>query len=436
MKFGVIGSRLAYSLSPPIHKKTMELKNINAEYAVYQVKPEDAGDIVNSLRVLGIDGANVTMPYKQIVMEQLDYISDEAKKIGSINTIHIVDGKASGYNTDYYGIECMLKMGGIEVDGNDFYILGGGGSAKAVIAYLTDNKASNIVVVSRNKDKAKADNPSVETMTYDEFYGVKKGYCVVNTTPVGMSPNVDESPIEVEKLSCFEAAVDLIYTPEDTKFILAAKERGLKAISGLYMLVTQAIVAEKIWHGFEFDREFEMQVYEYTKNYIAKSKQVVYLIGFMGAGKTSIGKKLASTMGMKFVDIDEKIEQMAGTSIKEIFETHGEQHFRELEHKAIVAQSGEAGVVIATGGGCVTYPKTYNYLQDQNCIYLKYSIDTLYSRIEGDASRPLVDTKESLHNRLSAREPMYRALSRLTIDGEELDIAQITYKIQKEMRID
>ncbi|OOB78472.1 MAG: shikimate dehydrogenase [Epulopiscium sp. Nele67-Bin001] len=254
-KYGLIGKQLHYSLSPQIHHASFKINHIRAEYALYEVDESKSMQIVQALKTLGIDGVNVTMPYKQIVIPQLNEISEEAKKIGAVNTIKIKNGKAYGYNTDYHGILDMLDYGDIEIEGNDFYILGAGGSARSVIWCLKDRGASSVTIVTRDVSAASKalDDTDVNIINYDEFNRVESGYGVVNTTPRGLAPNVDDMAISEEKLRCFKAAIDLVYNPEETKFLKIAKRHGLKTTTGLYMLVAQATRAQEIWYDSKFD---------------------------------------------------------------------------------------------------------------------------------------------------------------------------------------
>ena len=168
----------------------------------------------------------------------------------------------------------MLSKGSISIKGKDFYVLGSGGAAKAVVAYLEDNGAESINLVSRNKKNAKESFSGfdVNVIDYDDLKK-KKGYCIINTTPVGMYPKIDFSPVGKKVIINFNVAVDIVYNPLETKFLKIAKDLGLKCIDGLYMLVGQGVKAEEIWNDIKIDNEILDIIYERLKN-ILNNKEV------------------------------------------------------------------------------------------------------------------------------------------------------------------
>ncbi|MPQ44587.1 shikimate dehydrogenase [Clostridium tarantellae] len=261
--FGLIGEKLSHSFSPKIHNPIFKELKINGVYNLFSVNRKNSFDIVNSLKILGVKGVNVTIPYKELVMEQLDYISPEAEKIGAINTILIKDEKSYGYNTDYYGFGKMLEREFIEIKNNSFCVLGAGGAAKSIIHYLNDMEAEKITLVSRDKEKAKVkfSNIDIEVIDYEQLKNIKNIYGVINTTPCGMFPNVDKSAISKEVLKKFKVAIDIIYNPQETLFLKWAKDLGLKVVDGLFMLVGQGVKAEEIWNECNISKKCEESIY-------------------------------------------------------------------------------------------------------------------------------------------------------------------------------
>lgn len=261
--FGLVGEKLGHSYSPYIHRKFFESNGIEGVYNLFSVDKSNKENIVNSLKTLSISGCNVTIPYKEEVINQLDFISEEAKSIGAVNTIFIKNNKSYGYNTDYYGFGKMLDRKAIEVEGKEFYILGSGGASRSVIKYLIDNKASKVVSVSRDKTKAtkKLGAFNIEFISYDDLKNTTSSYAIVNTTPCGMSPDIDSIAVDEEILSQFKVAVDIVYNPIETRFLKAAKSKGLKTVDGLFMLVGQAIKSEEIWNNIKVDRSTEEDIY-------------------------------------------------------------------------------------------------------------------------------------------------------------------------------
>jgi len=255
--YGLIGKKLSHSYSVEIHKAIMSELQINGDYKLFELKEDELEDfIVNPAE--NLHGASVTIPYKIDVMDYLDEISSEAKNIGAVNTIKFKKGKTSGYNTDYFGFSMMLDYFNISVANRDIVVLGTGGASKAVIQYLKDSHCKTITLVTRTIDKSI--DYDVDTITYDELASLNKDI-VINTTPNGMYPNIDSSPVSIDQIKGIEAAVDVIYNPETTKFMAIATELGAKSISGLYMLVAQAIKAQEIWQNISIDDAITLKVF-------------------------------------------------------------------------------------------------------------------------------------------------------------------------------
>lgn len=262
IKFGLLGKKLGHSISPKIHKEIFKNLNIDEDYLLVEL---DENKIESFFRneLKNYKGLNVTIPYKIKAMDFMDEISKEAREIGAINTIFQKDGKLYGYNTDYFGFKRMLEENKIFVNGKDCVVLGAGGGARAVIKYLIDENVKNILIVVRNLEKAKKeledlvkDRDNISFMDFKNFEERdNKGYLIVNCTPVGMYPNIDDSPISEKVSKKYENSVDLIYNPSETKFLKFAKNSGKKAVNGLYMLVAQAVEAEEIWQGKKIDNE-------------------------------------------------------------------------------------------------------------------------------------------------------------------------------------
>ena len=259
--YGLIGEKLPHSLSPKIHNALFKGLNIEGAYKLFEVEREDLGKAIDSLKVLKIKGVNVTIPYKQDVMKYLDFISDEADKIGAVNTIYLNDGKLYGYNTDYFGFGTIIKNNGIEVKDNIAMVLGNGGAAKAVITYLLDEGIKKIYLVSRRRleESGYSDN-RIECKTYDEIAHIT-GDILINTTPLGMYPHMEESPVDEEVITNFNALIDIIYNPKETKFLKMGKVLNKKIAGGIEMLVGQAIKAEEIWQETSLDNEVTRELY-------------------------------------------------------------------------------------------------------------------------------------------------------------------------------
>ena len=259
--YGLIGEKLSHSLSPRIHKRIFELLNIDGGYKLFQIPKDKINSLGSALKLLDIKGVNVTIPYKQDVIAQLDTISKEGADIGAINTILSNDGKLYGYNTDYFGFGKLLEVNNIEVSGKVAVVLGNGGAAKAVLTYFLDNKVSKLYLVTRNKENVQTQNKNIKVIDYDDLKEVK-GDILVNTTPVGMYPNVSSSVVGEDIISNFDSLVDLIYNPKTTEFLKIGKTLGKKTCNGLYMLVGQAVKSEEIWQNIKIETEVLDKIYK------------------------------------------------------------------------------------------------------------------------------------------------------------------------------
>ena len=250
VKFGLVGEKLGHSISPMIHRFIFSYLKSDGTYSLLEIEKEKSDNIIEEVKKREIIGFNVTVPYKETILSQLDDISREAKEIGAVNTVVLEDGRYIGYNTDYFGIIKMLE--GIEVENKICYILGSGGAAKALIVALHDLKAKNIYVVTRdinNKNMIKEKFPYIDIISYSE---IEEGDILVNATPVGMYPKIESTPISENDIKKFSVAVDVIYNPEKSLFLRLAEKNGLKIINGLSMLIEQAIKAEEIWQKKKF----------------------------------------------------------------------------------------------------------------------------------------------------------------------------------------
>lgn len=238
-KYALLGEKLSHSYSPIIHKKIFEAYNVDYSYSLLECKKEELKDIIDKLRSGEYSGYNVTIPYKIEVMKYLDIISDEALKIGSVNTIAYKDGKVIGYNTDYFGFYNEIKEYNIDVKNKDCYILGTGGASLALYRALIDMGA-NVKYVSRSPKND-------ETITYEELSNSNIDL-IVNATPVGMYPNVDFSPVDESVAKKAKNVVDIIFNPKRTKLLIDSNSE----YNGLLMLVGQAVKAEEIWQDKKY----------------------------------------------------------------------------------------------------------------------------------------------------------------------------------------
>lgn len=232
MEYGLIGEKLGHSFSKPIHEKLADY-----EYEITPLTREAFKEFMNKRAFKGI---NVTIPYKSEVIPYLDEIDEKAFTIGAVNTVVNRAGRLIGYNTDVLGFLYTLEHNKILVDGKKVIILGNGGASKAVIAAATLGNAREIIMVKHRKDDG--------VLTYDECKEKHPDAdIIINTSPVGMYPHLEESPIELTHYPKCTAVIDIIYNPLKTTLLLQAEELGKLAVNGMEMLVAQAKYAVEIF---------------------------------------------------------------------------------------------------------------------------------------------------------------------------------------------
>ena len=239
MEYGLIGEHLPHSFSKIIHEKIADYT-----YDLHELRPDE---VETFMRAGDFKGINVTIPYKQTVIPFLDEISDQARQIGAVNTVVNRGGKLYGFNTDYFGMRDLIKHNGVLPAGKKVLILGTGGTSKTAIAVATDLGASEILRVSRTEGHG--------DITYEEAYrDHTDAEFVINCTPCGMFPKVDEAPLDISRFPKVCGVVDAIYNPLETALVKRAKANGSVAEGGMSMLVWQAVVAHQHWDGSQYDK--------------------------------------------------------------------------------------------------------------------------------------------------------------------------------------
>ena len=386
---GLIGKKLSHSFSPQIHSELADYS-----YSLFELAEDELGGFLTSRN---FDALNVTIPYKKAVIPYLDEISDEALRIGAVNTVvKAENGALRGDNTDYYGLFHTLKSSGIKTQGKSVLILGTGGASLTAKCVCEDLGAKKISFLSRTGE-----------INYENVYDVcRDTEVVINCTPVGMYPHNGASPIELKRLPLCRGVVDLIYNPAKTKLLLEAEELGIPAANGLYMLVAQAKRASELFLGEaipdgEIDRVREL---------IAKKTENIILVGMPGCGKTTVSLALAEMTSREVVDTDQMISEKHGRTPAEIINADGEEDFRIIETE-ILAEAGKmSGVIISTGGGVVTRKVNRDLLrQNGKVVFIKRPLDALAT-----SDRPLSKNLESLY---AHRLPLYRDFADVEVDN-------------------
>ncbi|MCB0101087.1 MAG: shikimate dehydrogenase [Anaerolineales bacterium] len=264
-KLGLIGYPLGHSLSPKIHTAALQASGLEGNYSLFPIPPEDKQalqDLLAQVRAGEIHGLNVTIPHKQNVIEFMDELMPTAQAIGAVNTIYMRGDKLIGDNTDAPGFLADLKrfIGDWRLEiGDSALVFGAGGSARAVV-YALLNDGWNVTLAARRIEQAQQLAASftkyqLQTTDNSSFF-IPHSSLIINTTPLGMTPNTETSPLpEGTELAKHTFVYDLVYNPRETKLVKTARAQGLNAFTGLGMLIEQAALAFEKWTGHTPPRE-------------------------------------------------------------------------------------------------------------------------------------------------------------------------------------
>ena len=395
IKYGLCGKSLKHSYSEIIHNLLG-----NNEYQLINLTHEE---FISFMHSKDFTAVNVTIPYKTDALENCDTVSDEAKKIGSVNTVINKNGILYGYNTDYFGFRYMLERAGISVSGKKALILGTGGTSLTARQVLNDLGASEIIIVSRSGD-----------VNYDNVYIHNDAEIIVNTTPVGMYPNNGEALLDLTKFPKLCGAVDVIYNPLKTKFLSDAEKLGVPTANGLSMLAAQAVMAHELFFDKIIDNRTSV-IEDVISKCTSKVCNIV-LLGMPGSGKTTVGKILSEITRLPFFDADIFLEEKYGRKIPDIIENEGENTFRDMETSVLSELTKNPGCIIATGGGAVLREENRSLIKQNGiCFYIKRDTDKLAT-----AGRPLSKGGiEKLNELYTERNPVYESVSDYEISINE-----------------
>lgn len=345
MRCGLLGRKLGHSYSPQIHR---ELGSY--QYTLFEKEPQELEEF---LKNGDFEGLNVTIPYKKDVIPYLTELTPVAQRLGAVNTIvRRADGTLIGHNTDYFGFRYLVQRSGLDVENKKVLVLGSGGASNTAVAVLRELGA-RVVIISRSGEN-----------NYQNLRLHADASVIVNTTPVGMYPNTGVSPIDLGLFPQLEGVLDAVYNPARTQILLDAESRGLVAMNGLWMLVAQAKESAEWFTGCSIP-DSRIDGIHHT---LRLEMENIVLIGMPGCGKTTIGRLLAEKTGKRFVDADEALEARVNRKITDIIPQEGEAAFRQMESDTLSELGRQSGLVIATGGGCVTQQRNYTLLHQNGTI--------------------------------------------------------------------
>lgn len=393
IEIALLGRKLGHSLSPEIHEYLGSYK-----YELHPLEPEELDSFFERTDFRGL---NVTIPYKIDVVKYCAELSDAAKRIGCVNTIvRRTDGSYFGDNTDYFGFSYMARSAGISFKDKKVLILGGGGASLTARLVVADEGAREVVIVDLGAEN-----------NYDNIERHSDAEIIVNCTPVGMYPNNGARLIDLDLFPHCEGALDVVYNPARTAFLLDVGDRGIKYANGLTMLVAQAAKSAEY---FRLNEEVKADINDIVIK-IARAQKNIVLVGMPGCGKSTAAKGLCEKLGREAVDTDDMIVEKSGKSIPEIFAEEGEPYFRALESRCVKEAGKGSGKVIATGGGAIMRPENRDALRGNSfVVFLKRNIEDL-----DRSGRPLSTGKSALEVMYEKRLPLYRSCADVEIEVGE-----------------
>lgn len=253
---GLLGYPVEHSYSKKMHSAVIKHLSLAYEYNLFSIPPEKISLAVEGMRLFGFRGLNVTVPYKTAVMEYLDEIDASATLCGAVNTIVNKNGSLVGYNTDYDGFKRALDYHNFDISGKNILVLGAGGASRAVVAALVSMNAAKIYLVNRtlsSAEKLAALFPNIQALSFEDIKSknIMSGVDgVINTTTIGMYPDVDATPLfSANELTGISFVYDIIYNPLKTTLLKQAEQAGCKIANGLEMLIQQGALGFYLWTG-------------------------------------------------------------------------------------------------------------------------------------------------------------------------------------------
>lgn len=429
MEFGLIGYPLKHSFSKEVHSLFSNYK--------YDICELEENNFDAFMREKNFKGINVTIPYKQKVIPYLDEIDSFAKDINAVNTIVNNNGSLIGYNTDFYGIVSSFAFFNCFNKNYHYIILGTGATSNTLEYSLRFLGATNIKKCYRENSKIKGD---ILYKDLENEYADKDVF-IINATPNGMYPHMDDPQlIDLKKFKNLKGVFDVVYNPLRTNLLIEAEKLGVKAFSGLYMLVAQAIFAGKYFTNDYVENDpfhFEPALTALRNGDIAKADKLcnnaltsgiekyyntcyknklnIVLTGMPTCGKSTLSKMISEKYGYEFIDTDELIENKINGKISDFIKLNGEEKFRDIESEVIKEISTKNHSVISTGGGAILKNENVTNLKHNGKIFF---INRSLELLKPTSDRPLTSNLDDLKKKFDERLPIYKNTCDVEVDGD------------------
>ncbi len=428
--FAVAGNPVLHSLSPEIFKRLFRAAGMDAVY--FRLAAEDVHEIMDAAGAMGLTGLNITSPFKEEVLPYLEDVDEPARLIGAVNAIVARPGGYKGFNTDHLGVIGALRAAGVSPGGRRCVVLGAGGAARAAAYALLRAGASTLTIVNRTPNKAKAAARKLGCA----YCSVKDSAEPLRECDICISclpPGSDRSaPPALRKDSVFLAAAYRSSLPA-----LRGPVGGVTMLDGRNWLLHQALPSFRLMTGTEVPESLRDPAVWKRLDRVSRPKPNVALVGFSGAGKTTVGRALAEAMGYEFADTDALVERRSGIAVAEIFRKRGESGFRESEQAVIQDAIPVARrTVFSIGGGGLGRADNRSVI-GRHClvVWLWAPLGVSLGRIK-PGSRPLLDEGAPgarAEKLFAARQPVYARASDFAVISEKKTVARVVERIRNEI---
>lgn len=428
--FAVAGNPVLHSRSPLIFSFLFKEMGIDATYT--RILAKNAEEAIQTADSIGMEGLNITSPFKNEVIPFLDGAQEAALTVNAVNCIIRESGRLVGYNTDTTGAVQALQKNGIRLKNKKIVILGAGGAARATVVGFIKAEAESVTLVSRNQERATgaAKRLGCDSECLDKL----KEILARSDILISCVPSVSEL-LEPSALRKDLVVMDANY--RDSRLMSMASEKGCCFIGGWDWLLYQALPSFELFTHKKTSLPLEKRIKQLLRSSPGTEKSNIAIIGFMGAGKTLVGKTLAAKTARQFIDTDTLIEETVGSSIPEIFREKGEDFFRQAEKsvlRRVLLNSGNS--VISLGGGSVLDPENQGLIREYCLsVWLWVTPETALKRINL-FSRPLLNipqTKKTANSLLEQRKYLYAKTADLVINTESGDGDDLAQRIINEM---